>query len=100
MRFPFFTKTESDSINQKIFRAAVIIGLLTLLTRVGTIVKELAVAKTFGRSDAMGRLPHRVPPAFFFCDPGDGCGRIGPGAGFCGDTPISIPLPPPRQLGF
>ena len=29
MRLPFFTKTESDSINQKIFRAALIIGLLT-----------------------------------------------------------------------
>jgi hypothetical protein len=43
MRLPFFTKTESDSINQKIFRAAVIIGLLTLVTRVGTVIKELAV---------------------------------------------------------
>jgi len=34
MRFPLFTKTESDSINQKIFRAALIIGLLAgLLAR-------------------------------------------------------------------
>jgi len=55
MRFPLFTKTESDSINQKIFRAALIIGLLALLTRVGAIVKELAVARTFSRSD--GYLP-------------------------------------------
>jgi len=48
MRFPLFTKTESDSINQKILRAALIIGLLAgllaLLTRAGAIVKELAVA--------------------------------------------------------
>ena len=66
MRFPFFTKTESDSINQKIFRAAVIIGLLTLLTRVGTIVKELAVARTFGRSDAMDAfLIAFLLPSFF-----------------------------------
>jgi|SRR6266853_578690 len=66
MRFPFFTKTESDSINQKIFRAALIIGLLTLLTRVGTIVKELAVARTFGRSDAMDAfLIAFLLPSFF-----------------------------------
>jgi putative peptidoglycan lipid II flippase len=66
MRFPFFTKTESDSINQKIFRAAVIIGLLTLVTRVGTIIKELAVARTFGRSDAMDAfLIAFLLPSFF-----------------------------------
>ena len=66
MRFPFFIKTESDSINQKIFRAALIIGLLTLLTRVGTIVKELAVARTFGRSDAMDAfLIAFLLPSFF-----------------------------------
>src|SRR5215831_20669151 len=66
MRFPFFAKTESDSINQKIFRAAVIIGLLTLVTRVGTIVKELAVARTFGRSDAMDAfLIAFLLPSFF-----------------------------------
>ncbi len=66
MRFPLFTKTESDSINQKIFRAALIIGLLTLLTRVGTIVKELAVARTFGRSDAMDAfLIAFLLPSFF-----------------------------------
>ena len=66
MKFPFFTTIESDSINQKIFRAAVIIGLLTLLTRVGTIVKELAVAKTFGRSDAMDAfLIAFLLPSFF-----------------------------------
>ena len=66
MRFPFFAKIESDSINQKIFRAAVIIGLLTLVTRVGTIVKELAVARTFGRSDAMDAfLIAFLLPSFF-----------------------------------
>jgi putative peptidoglycan lipid II flippase len=66
MRFPFFTKSESDSINQKIFRAALIIGLLTLLTRVGTILKELAVARTFGRSDAMDAfLIAFLLPSFF-----------------------------------
>src|SRR5689334_4999571 len=66
MRFPFFTKNESDSINQKIFRAALIIGLLTLVTRAGTIVKELAVARTFGRSDAMDAfLIAFLLPSFF-----------------------------------
>jgi len=66
MRFSFFTKTESDSINQKIFRAAVIIGLLTLVTRAGAIVKELAVARTFGRSDAMDAfLIAFLLPSFF-----------------------------------
>ena len=66
MRFPLFTKTESDSINQKIFRAALIIGLLTLLMRVGTIIKELAVARTFGRSDAMDAfLIAFLLPSFF-----------------------------------
>jgi putative peptidoglycan lipid II flippase len=66
MKFPFFTNTESHSINQKIFRAALIIGLLTLLTRIGTIVKELAVAKTFGRSDAMDAfLIAFLLPSFF-----------------------------------
>jgi len=48
MRFPLFTKTESDSINQKdISRRAdhwFTGGFPGALTRVGAIVKELAVA--------------------------------------------------------
>jgi putative peptidoglycan lipid II flippase len=99
MRFPFFTKTESDSINQKIFRAALIIGLLTLLARVGTIVKELAVARTFGRSDAMDAfLIAFLLPSFFV--------TLIMGAAGSALVPVFVatrrflPLPPPHQLGF
>src|SRR5215472_741258 len=43
----------TESPNRKIFRAALIVGSLTLLAKLGTTVKELVVAQWFGRSDAL-----------------------------------------------
>jgi putative peptidoglycan lipid II flippase len=43
----------SGSPNRKILRAAIIIGLLTLVAKMGATVKELMVAGRFGRSDAV-----------------------------------------------
>jgi putative peptidoglycan lipid II flippase len=51
MKFrPNFT---SDSVNRKILRAAVIIAIFTCLARAGTVLRELVVARTFGRGDAL-----------------------------------------------
>ena len=56
----------SGSVNQKIFRAASIIALLTLVTRSATVVKELMVARSFGRGDAMDAfLIAFLLPGFF-----------------------------------
>src|SRR5260370_1425505 len=41
------------SPNRKIFRAAMIVGSFTLLAKAGATIKELLVARTFGRSDAL-----------------------------------------------
>jgi putative peptidoglycan lipid II flippase len=43
----------TESANRKIFRAALIVGMLTLVTKTGSTVKELIVARTFGRNDAL-----------------------------------------------
>jgi putative peptidoglycan lipid II flippase len=53
MKFPFLGTIEFESINRKIFRAALIIGSFTIVVRIGSTVKELAVAKSFGRGDAL-----------------------------------------------
>jgi putative peptidoglycan lipid II flippase len=53
MKLNLFWHTAADSINKKIFRAALIIGSLTLIARVGTILKEVIVAYSFGRGDAL-----------------------------------------------
>lgn len=42
-----------DTPNRRIFRAAIVVGFLTLLLKTGTTTKELVVASTFGRSDAI-----------------------------------------------
>src|SRR5579864_2516680 len=42
-----------DSPNVKVFRAAVLIGLLTLVVKSAGTIKELAVARWFGRSDQL-----------------------------------------------
>jgi putative peptidoglycan lipid II flippase len=66
MRRQFFTNMRSGSVNQKIFRAASIIALLTVVTRSATVVKELMVARSFGRSDAMDAfLIAFLLPGFF-----------------------------------
>jgi putative peptidoglycan lipid II flippase len=51
MRFKFFTA--KDSVNKKIFRAALAVGLATVVVKAGTTVKDLAVAHSFGRNDSL-----------------------------------------------
>jgi putative peptidoglycan lipid II flippase len=51
MRFPFFT--QHDSVNKRIFRAALAVGLATVVVKAGTTLKDLAVARSFGRSDSL-----------------------------------------------
>lgn len=46
----------SDSLNRRILRTALVVGLFTLLVKAGATAKELAVARTFGRSDALDAL--------------------------------------------
>lgn len=53
MNLPFFNKSGSNSFNRQIFRAALTVGLLTVLARAATVIKELVVAHTFGRGDAL-----------------------------------------------
>ncbi len=42
-----------DSTNRRIFRAAVIIGLLTLVAKAAVAIKEVLVARWFGRDDSL-----------------------------------------------
>jgi putative peptidoglycan lipid II flippase len=51
MNFNFFRKTASDTTNRQIFRAALIVGCLGVVAKLAGIIKELAVARSFGRSD-------------------------------------------------
>jgi putative peptidoglycan lipid II flippase len=51
MRFEFFTA--KDSVNKKILRAALAVGLATVVVKAGTTVKDLAVAHSFGRNDSL-----------------------------------------------
>jgi putative peptidoglycan lipid II flippase len=53
MNFSFFRKPASDTTNRKIFRATLIVGLLALVARCGGMVKELIIARSFGRGDAV-----------------------------------------------
>ena len=63
--FQLLPNSRPDSINRKIFRAATIVGLLTVLSRVAAAAKELVVAHAFGRSDAVDAyLMAFVLPAF------------------------------------
>lgn len=48
-----FRNGQPDSTNRKIFRAALTIGLLSAVAKGGAVVKDLVVAHTFGRSDAL-----------------------------------------------
>ena len=48
-----FPNSRPDSINRKIFRAALIVGLLSVLARIAGTSKELVVAHALGRSDAL-----------------------------------------------
>jgi putative peptidoglycan lipid II flippase len=51
MRALFSTQSASRSNNQKIFVAAVTVGLVGMLAKAGIAAKELIVAKMFGRGD-------------------------------------------------
>ena len=63
--FQLFPNSRPDSINRKIFRAAVIVGVLGILARIAGTGKELVVAHAFGRSDALDAfLIAYLMPAF------------------------------------
>jgi putative peptidoglycan lipid II flippase len=65
MRLGMLRATGTDSPNRKIFRAVLIVGALTLLAKLGSTAKELLVANSFGRSDALDAfLIAFVLPAF------------------------------------
>ncbi len=51
MKLPFFRKTGPDTTNRKIFRAAVIVGSLSLMVKFAATIKELIIARSFGRGD-------------------------------------------------
>ena len=53
MRFQLFTAAKSGSTNTKIFRAALVVGLLAILAKGGIAAKEFIVARSFGRSDTL-----------------------------------------------
>jgi putative peptidoglycan lipid II flippase len=66
MIFRLLNFLKSDSVNRKILRAALIIGVFTCLARGGTVLRELVVARTFGRGDALDSfLIALLLPAFF-----------------------------------
>ena len=65
MNFDFFRKSGPDTTNRKILRAAVIVGLLGLIAKLTSTVKELIVARFFGRGDEVDAfLIAFVLPAF------------------------------------
>jgi len=49
MRLRFFT--QHDSVNRQIFRAALTVGVATIVVKAGTTIKDLAIAHSFGRND-------------------------------------------------
>lgn len=53
MNTSFSSRFFSDSPNAKIFRAALVVGSLTIFAKLATTAKELIVARSFGRGDAL-----------------------------------------------
>lgn len=53
LRMMAFRKGRQDSTNRKIFRAAMTIGLVSTVAKGGVVLKDLVVARVFGRSDAL-----------------------------------------------
>lgn len=51
MKLPFFRSAGPETTNRKIFRAAVIVGCLGLTAKLAATVKELIIARSFGRGD-------------------------------------------------
>ena len=65
MNLNFFRKTASDTTNRQIFRAALIVGCIGVVAKLAGTLKELIVARSFGRGDAMDAyLIAFVLPAF------------------------------------
>lgn len=55
-----------DSTNRRIFRAAVVIGLLTVVAKAATAAKDILVARWFGRGDELDAfLVAYLVPSFF-----------------------------------
>jgi putative peptidoglycan lipid II flippase len=53
MNIQFIRTNGSDSVNRKILRAALVVGLLTIVVKAASTIKELAVAQLFGRTEAL-----------------------------------------------
>ena len=53
LKMAIFRKDGQDSTNRKIFRAALTIGLVSTVAKGGAVLKDLVVARVFGRSDAL-----------------------------------------------
>jgi putative peptidoglycan lipid II flippase len=53
MKLPLLRKAGSDTTNRKIFRAAAIVGSLAFLGKLAATIKELIIARSFGRSDGV-----------------------------------------------
>lgn len=53
LRASVFRTDGQDSTNRKIFRAALTIGLVSTVAKGGAVFKDLVIAHTFGRSDAL-----------------------------------------------
>jgi putative peptidoglycan lipid II flippase len=54
MKLDFLRRTpKRDSTNKKIFRVAVLVGVLAIVVKTLASVKELVVARSFGRSDTL-----------------------------------------------
>src|SRR5690349_6318186 len=51
--FQLFPNSRPDSINRKIFRAALIVSMFSILARIAGTSKELIIARSFGRGDAL-----------------------------------------------
>lgn len=65
MNFNLFRKTAPDTTNRKIFRAALIVGFLGLIAKLVATLKELIIARSFGRGDEVDAfLIAFVLPAF------------------------------------
>jgi putative peptidoglycan lipid II flippase len=65
MNFKFFQKNGPDTTNQKIFRAALVVGFLGLIAKMAATLKELIIARSFGRGDEVDAfLIAFVLPAF------------------------------------
>src|SRR5260370_11651972 len=53
MKLKFLSTAGQDSINKQILRVALIVGAFSILARAAAVIKELIVARSFGRSDAL-----------------------------------------------